>query len=65
LNGSGRSHCSHRNERGPLPPGADASVINEPHFRHLMALSVRSMVEIFEHSTLNVYAKKTAVSDKI
>jgi hypothetical protein len=30
--GSGRSHCSHRSERGPLPPGDKASFIGEPHF---------------------------------
>jgi hypothetical protein len=41
--GSGRSHCSHRRERGPLPPGANARRISEPHCRHLMALGVCSM----------------------
>lgn len=43
LSGSGRSHCSHRNERGPLPPGANASRISEPHSGHRMALGVCSM----------------------
>jgi hypothetical protein len=43
MRGSGRSHCSHRKERGPLPPGANARRISEPHCGHLMALGVRSM----------------------
>ena len=41
--GSGRSHRSHRKERGPLPPGANASLISEPHCGHLMALGVCSI----------------------
>jgi hypothetical protein len=41
--GSGRSHCSHRRERGPLPPGANARRISEPHCGHLIALGVCSM----------------------
>jgi hypothetical protein len=55
--GSGRSHCSHCSERGPLPPGANASFISEPHFGHLMALSLRSMTGILESRERDVHAK--------
>ena len=44
LRGSSPSHCEHRSERGPLPPGPNARVISEPHCGHLMALGVSSIV---------------------
>jgi hypothetical protein len=66
LRGSSRSHCSHRSERGPLSPGANARRISEPHCGHLMALGVCSMAAIILNTRKRgVHAKNQRPWDRV
>jgi hypothetical protein len=65
VRGSGRSHSSHRNERGTLPPGTNLTRISKPHFGHLMALSVWPIAETMELRKRAVHAKDQLSGGKI